>query len=204
MADPRDPFGGLLIEGGGGRRGGAPIRIAQIEGTVSVQIQAWPGKKAELAAALAPAGIRLSEKQTFTEADGRLCGHIAPGRFLVFSAGTLEDVAAAIPAVIGAATDLSHARAGIRISGAHVEPLMAKAAAIDFSAAAFPPGRLAQTSIHHMGCLVLRRADDVFDLFVLTSFAVAFAEWVIDAAREFGWATASPVGLALSEAGAPA
>jgi sarcosine oxidase subunit gamma len=197
MADPRDPFGGHLEAGrGGGRRGDTPIRIALIAGTASAQVQAWPGKRAELATALAPVGLRLPEGQSFAECDGRLCGHIAPGRYLVLSDGAVADVAAAVPGAVGAVADLSHARSGVRVSGAAVEALMAKAA-IDFSAAAFPPGRLAQTSIHHMGCLVLRRADDTFDLFVLTSFAASFADWLTDAAREFGWSAVAPVGLGL-------
>jgi len=200
MADPRDPFGGHLEAGrSGGRRGDAPIRIAPIAGTASAQIQAWPGKRAELATALAPVGIRPPGGQTFAECDGRLCGHIAPGRYLVLSDGTIADVAAAVPGAVGAVADLSHARAGVRISGPAVEALMAKAAAIDFSTVAFPPGRLAQTSIHHMGCLVLRRTVDTFDLHVLTSFAVSFADWLTDAGREFGWRTLPACGLALGE-----
>lgn len=196
MADPRDPFGGHLDAGrSGGRRGGAPVRIAAIAGMAAAQIQAWPGKRSELTTALAPLGILLPDGQTFDERDGRLSGRIAPGRYLVLSEGTIADVQAAVTGAMGAVADLSHARAGVRIAGASVEALMAKAAAIDFSAAAFPPGRLALTSIHHMGCLVLRRADDAFDLHVPTSFAVSFADWLTDAAREFGWTTGTPVGL---------
>lgn len=194
MADPSDPFGGHLARRGG-RLGDAPIRIAPIAGLASAQIQAWPGKRGELTTALAPLGLRLPEGQTFDVGDGRLCGRIAPGRYLVLSEDAIADVQAAVPGAVGAVADLSHARAGVRIAGASVEALMAKAAAIDFSAAAFPPGRLAQTSVHHMGCLVLRRADDVFDLHVPTSFAVSFADWLTDAAREFGWTTGTPVGL---------
>ncbi|MGX1306519.1 heterotetrameric sarcosine oxidase gamma subunit [Amorphus suaedae] len=201
MADPRDPFGGHLDAGrSGGRRTAAPITIAPIVGTASAQVQAWPGRRAELATALAPVGIHLPEGQSFTESGGRLCGRIAPGRYLVLSDDTVADVAAAVPGAVGAVADLSHARAGVRITGPAVEALMAKAAAIDFSVAAFPPGRLAQTSIHHMGCLVLRRADDVFDLYVLTSFAVSFADWLTDAAREFGWTTVAPAGLPVGAA----
>lgn len=199
MAEPNDAFGGLLAAGrSGGRRGGAPIRISPIAGLACAQVQAWAGEQANLADALARIGVQLPDGQSFMETRGRLCGRIAPGRYLVLSETTVADVQAAVPGTVGAVADLSHARAGLRLAGASVEALMAKAAAIDFRAAAFPPGHLAQTAIHHMGCLVLRRADDTFDLFVPTSFAVAFADWLTDAAREFGWQAAAPVGLRLA------
>lgn len=204
MADPRDPFAGALAEGlSGGRASDDPIRIAPIVGLAAAQVQAWPGRKPELAAALAPVGVTLPDGLAFTETGGRLTGRIAPGRYLVLAEGTVADVAAAVPGAVGAVADLSHARAGVRVTGNRVEDLLAKGAAIPFDPAGFPTGTLVQTSIHHMGVLILRRSPTAFDLFVLTSFARSFADWLTDAAREFGWRTAAPTGLVV-EAGAPA
>jgi len=197
MADPRDPFAGALEVGqSGGRTNGEPIRIAPIVGVAAAQVQAWPGRKADLAHALAPLGLTLPDGLAFTDTGGRLCGRIAPGRYLVFAPDTVADIAAAVPGGLGAVADLSHARADVRISGGSVEALLAKGAALPFDPAGFLPGTLAQTSIHHMGVLILRRSETVFDLYVLTSFARSFADWLTDACREFGWITAHPTGMA--------
>lgn len=194
MADATDPFRGHLDDGqSGGRRGDSAITIARIEPPAVAQIQIWPGKRDAVAASLAPIGITLPEGQAVSEREGRLTGRIAPGRYLVFDTKTVADVAAAVPSELGAVADLSHARAGVRISGPAVEDLLAKGTAIPFDRDVFAPGTLAQTSIHHIGVLILRRGDTVFDLFVLASFALSFGEWLTDAAREFGWRTGPAV-----------
>ncbi|MEW5422089.1 sarcosine oxidase subunit gamma [Amorphus sp. 3PC139-8] len=196
MADAADPFAGRLAEGrSGGRRGEPAIVLAQIDPPAAAQLQIWPGKREAVAKALAPIGITLPEGRDLSNHFGRLCGRIAPGRYLVLTADTVADVAAAISADLGAVADLSHARAAVRISGPAVEDLLAKGTALAFDADAFPPGTLAQTSIHHMGCLILRRSETVFDLFVFTSFALSFSEWLTDAAREFGWRTDPSVAI---------
>ncbi|MDQ0317684.1 sarcosine oxidase subunit gamma [Amorphus orientalis] len=198
MAEMEDVFRGRLSPGRqGGRSTATPIRIAAIAGVSAAQIQAWPGKREGVAAALSGCGIALPTERDLTCDGGRICGRIAPGRFLVLSDRPVADVTEAVASDIGAVADLSHARAGVRIAGDRVEDLLAKAAAIPFDATGFPPGTLAQTSIHHMGCLIVRRTEDTFDLYVLTSFAVSFADWLTDAAREFGWATGPAVSLAL-------
>jgi heterotetrameric sarcosine oxidase gamma subunit len=58
--------------------------------------------------------------------------------------------------------------------------------ALDLQAGAFPPGRVAQTVIHHVDVLLHRRAVEAFDLWALRGFAEALAEWIIDAGLEFG------------------
>jgi sarcosine oxidase subunit gamma len=58
--------------------------------------------------------------------------------------------------------------------------------AIDLDPAVFPPGRAAQTMIHHIDVLVHRTAETTFELWVLRSFAESLAEWVLDAGQEFG------------------
>src|SRR5215210_6478268 len=45
----------------------------------------------------------------------------------------------------------------------------------------FPPGRVAQTMIHHIDVLLHRQKRSSFDLWVLRSFAAALTEWLIDA-----------------------
>lgn len=199
MADPVDLFDGLLAPGqSGGRASDTPIRIAPLTGVSAAQIQAWPGKRETLQTALAPVGVTLPKGRALIDTGRRLCGRIAPGRFLVLADGSLAEIAAAVRPEVGALADLSHARAGVRVSGPKVEDLLSKGAAIDFDPAAFPPGTLAQTAIHHMGTLILRRGDDVFDLFVLTSFALSFAEWLTDASREFGWVIDPPATIDLA------
>ena len=87
----------------------------------------------------------------------------------------------------------------IRITGAPAAAVLNKAVAIDFDAAVFPVGCLAQTTIHHVPVLILRRGDAVFDCLAPSSFAAAVAEWLTDAALEYGYEVGAPLEL-LSEA----
>ena len=95
-------------------------------------------------------------------------------------------IEAALPASDGAVTDLSHARLVLRLEGDAVVPTLAKGVMIDLDPGVFPPGALAQTVLHAMDVLLLRHAADVFDIAVFRGFGMSLAEWLADAAQEFG------------------
>ena len=86
-------------------------------------------------------------------------------------------------------TDLSSSRAVIEIAGREAPTLLAKGCGLDLHPRVFGPGRCAQTLFAKLPVIVdqLSRAP-VYRLFVRRSAARWLAEWLIDAAGEFGQA----------------
>ena len=111
---------------------------------------------------------------------------VAPGTFLV--AGLTTDLAKlvreALPPTDAAVTDLSHGRTVLSLEGDAAADVLQSCVTLDLSA--FPPGRAAQTAIHHIDVLIHRRSETRFELWALRSFAHALAEWLLDAGLEKG------------------
>jgi len=91
---------------------------------------------------------------------------------------------AATPGLI--ATDLSSARARIRIEGAAAPYLIATGVQIDLRDAAFPAGAFAQTPVGPATGIVHRRAETAFDILIARSFAESWLVWLRQAGQEFG------------------
>ena len=82
-------------------------------------------------------------------------------------------------------TDLSSSRTRIEISGAPARDVLAKCAAIDFHKSEFKPGTFAMTGIHHVPVLIHCVAGEIFQLYVLRTFALSIWDHVTDAALEY-------------------
>ncbi len=169
--------------------GRAALVLRELRPGSIVQIAAWPDTLASVQAVVAEAlGIAVPRTGTSAAAEGMELLAIAPGRFLVRAetAGLAEHFESALAPSNGAVTDLSHGRAILRLEGKAAASVLAKGVAVDLELGAFPPGRVAQTAIHHIDVTIFRRAEDVFDLWVLRGFAEALAEWLLDAGVELG------------------
>lgn len=174
----------------------APLLLRELRPAGCAEIAAWPGRVAEVTAALrALCGVELPARSG-RFALGSLClaAATAPGRWLLLAdetdpVGPLRGRVAAADAAI---VDLGHSRSGLRIAGAPAAELLSKGVDIDLHPEAFPPGAVAQTVVHHIGVTMLRRAPDVFDLYVYRSLAVDFADWLQAAGAEYGMAVAPP------------
>ncbi|MEO7728160.1 MAG: sarcosine oxidase subunit gamma family protein [Burkholderiales bacterium] len=92
----------------------------------------------------------------------------------------------------GFATDVSHGRAAWRISGARTLDLLAKGCSLDLHPRAFQIGQCAQTSLAHVGVLLHRREDGIFDLYCARSYAQHMWHWLTEAADEYGYEVALP------------
>ncbi len=81
----------------------------------------------------------------------------------------------------------SDGRTIIRIAGPNARAALAKGVLIDLHSGAFRPGDTAITAVGYMG-VHFWQIDEVptFEFATIRSFAVAFWEWLIDAAAEFG------------------
>lgn len=83
--------------------------------------------------------------------------------------------------------DQSDGRTIIRIAGPNARAALAKGVLIDLHSGAFRPGDTAMTTVGYMG-VHFWQIDEVptYEFAIFRSFAVAFWEWLTDAAAEFG------------------
>lgn len=173
------------------------VTLSEIRCGSILQVGAWPDTSQIVEAAIADLlGVQIPRLgHAYSDPNATLAA-IGPGRFLI--AGAAPDLAprfeAALPSADGSVTDLSHGRAVLRLEGSATAALLAKGVALDLHPSAFPPGRAAQTMIHHIDVLLHRRAEAQFHLWALRGFAEALAEWLLDAGLEFGiaWPNGHP------------
>lgn len=167
------------------------VTLSELRPDTTLQISAWPDTRETVEALLAstlqltvpthPGGASVSSEGTLMV--------IAPGRYLLTSdsAGIAERLAEQIDAERGVITDLSHARAGVRLSGPRATDVLNKGFAIDLDIRKFPIHSVAQTTFHHVGLTLHRTEETSFELFVFRGFAVSFWEALTDAALEYGY-----------------
>lgn len=160
---------------------GAGLRIAPRLARGLVQLTAWPGQAAALSEAV---GMALPAQLGAVASDARgVAMALAPGRWLVEMSGNALPV---VPPEIGAATDLSHARVSLAVSGPQALALASKLVAVDFDLPRHGPGSVVQTGSAHSTPFTLRRdGPDAFVLYVEASYARDFAATLAAEAAEF-------------------
>ena len=85
-----------------------------------------------------------------------------------------------------AATDITDARAVLRLTGACARSVLAKGCQLDLHPRVFGPGQVAQTVIGKAQAMILPVERDIYDLFVARSFAGYLWAWLLDAGAEYG------------------
>lgn len=127
-------------------------------------------------------GMKASERDVSTLSLGA-------GRYLLESHAPdlLTKLQKAIPAEIGSITDLSSARTVFTITGPAAETVLMKGIAIDFSLGAFPVGKVAQTTAHHLNLTVVREDMEQFRIFAFSTFAKSAFEWLNTSALPHGF-----------------
>jgi sarcosine oxidase subunit gamma len=174
---------------------GAGLRLAELRPSAIVQVAAWPdtlpGVKRALGELL---GSEIPRLGFAVAGPGGTVAALAPGRYLV-AAGVADlatRLSGAITADQAAVTDLTHGRTILSLAGEAAPAILAKGLAIDLHPSVFPPGRVAQSMIHHIDVTVHRLELHRFELTVLRGFAEDFVEWLMDAGMEFGIGFAGP------------
>jgi len=116
-----------------------------------------------------------------------------PQEWLITSAGRAgEELEATLREAVsehgGAAVDVSAQRTTLRLRGAHARDVIAKGCSLDLHPAVFGPGAAAQTMLGQAGVVLIPLSDNGTDyrIIVRSSFAGYLADWLIDAAEEFG------------------
>jgi sarcosine oxidase, subunit gamma len=118
---------------------------------------------------------------------------MGPDEWLITAGGrsavTLEaELRAAVGDDGGAAIDVSAQRTTLRLSGPDAREVLAKGCSLDLHPKVFTKGTAAQTMLGLAG-VVLVALDDAgsdYRILVRSSFARYLADWLIDAAEEFG------------------
>ena len=170
---------------------GPGLTVTELRPATLLQLGAWPDTKEALEAILSDhlkLEVPVTPGQGAVSPEGTLMV-MAPGRYLLVSnnGDIAKSLSEKIAIETGVLTDLSHARAGIRISGRSAADVLLKGVAIDLDIRAFPSGSVAQSSFHHVGLTLHRKDETTFDLFVFRGFAVSFWEALTDAALEYGY-----------------
>ncbi len=88
----------------------------------------------------------------------------------------------------GAAVDVSAQRTTLRLRGEHARDVLAKGCSLDLHPRSFGPGAAAQTMLGLAAVVLMPLSDNGSDyrILVRSSFARYLADWLIDAAQEFG------------------
>ena len=172
----------------GARSGDGPgIVLAQCRPRSLAQINGAP-EAAEFAESLGGAAAGAAPNRSFRAGEVAYMWN-GPGRWLAESAELpprelVERIEVALGARGTSATDLSHARTVLRISGPAAEDLLAKLCPIDVEA--MRAGGSAMTLAGPFHVQIVKSGDEVFRLYVVRSFGLAAWGMLCDEAAEFG------------------
>ena len=112
-----------------------------------------------------------------------------PGRWLVESedehleANLRQKIAVSEAAVTG----LTHARTIVTISGEKADWVLASGIPLDFHQSAFKTGDVQMSHHHEIGLTIRRTSEQSYDLYVFTSYARSFWQWIARASAEVGY-----------------
>ncbi len=166
------------------------LRLGEVPPAAILQLQAWPETLSTVEAVVTqmPGVGGLPATGHTTAFSGGTIMALGAGRYVIalYDAEIVASWRTAFSARDAAIVDLSHGRTVFSLEGEAAAELLLRCAPIDLRAEAFPPGRIAQTAIHHIDVLIHRRGDSRFDIWALRSFAESLAEWLIDAGVELG------------------
>ena len=174
----------------------APVRIEEADapGMIDLRLRLPEGEagEARLSALEAVLGVRLPVRPRRAAGEApREALWMAPDQWLLLCPP--EDAAALLEALEKArrdaslplmATDMSSARARIRLQGEGVREVLMKGIAVDFLPPAFLPGDVRRCSLAGVAAMAHCRAaaPDVFDLYVFRSYAAFALAWLRRAA----------------------
>lgn len=155
-----------------------------------VQLVAWPKTNTGIVRSLKKiTGLTIKKGLASPANDSTTIMPIGPGRLLIESedADFENALRQAIAPDDAAITGLGHARVVVRISGDKASWVLAKGITVDFSTKAFPVATCLVTSHHDTGLTIRRIDEQTFELYLFTSLARGFWQWLEKAAGEVGY-----------------
>ena len=177
----------------GARAAHAGVTFAARAALTLIDLRGDPQDPALLASARAAlgAGLPLTPNTTAAGANCEVLW-LGPDEWLLVGAAPTP-VDERLPIEHGFLTDVSHGRAGWRISGPRALDLLDKGCSLDLHPRIFPVGSCAQTALAHVAVLLHRRDIATFELYCARSYAQHLWHWLTEAAAEFGYEVAAPV-----------
>jgi methylglutamate dehydrogenase subunit D len=175
-----------------GRQEGAPgLRLQLIESPQRLGIEAWPGQRSALEAALVEViGCGLPAAGASSQADGVCVLSTAPGRWQVLLEGEAAEARLAALrarlAGIAAAVDLTHGFAVVDAAGAQARDVLAKLIRPDLHPDVFGPGAVMTTELHGLSVQLRCLSGDSYQLAAVPSFAHSLLHALVGAGEGVG------------------
>ena len=168
------------------------ILISEPHFNSMVLIKSWPDSS-EIMNKILEEYLSLSQLPKVGEfifQDNIYCAMLSPGHIMLFSfrENLCPEITKIILPEIAAIIDVSHSRRGLRIQGKSSTNLLNKGIAINLSEDNFPELGVLQSSIHSIGIILLKLEPNNYLIFSYRSFFDSFYAWVIDSAKEYGYA----------------
>ena len=158
-----------------------------------VNVRGDTGDNAFLNAVKTAAGIDLPlEANTYSTGGDVTALWLGPNEWLLIcpvdgGSSIADALRKSLGDTFASVTEISGGQTVINIAGEHARDVLAKGCSLDLHPRVFGPGRCAQSLVAKAG--VTLRQNDVspsFDLIVRRSFADYLAQWLEDAAAEYG------------------
>ena len=191
MVERRSPLASLMHdirERAHDLPGSSALGLGDIRAGSVVHVAAWPDTVHAVEAVIRDLlGLDPAPLGRFSGDENACVATLSPGRYLVVSqeSGIAARFEAAMLSAQGAAADLTHGRALLRLQGDCAGDVLAKGCAIDFEDSVFPAGRVVQTLLGHIDLTILRRDAQTFEIVTLRGFVESLAEWLLDAGLEY-------------------
>ena len=193
MFERRSPLARQLACGGrDGADGQRALVIGEVSGWALAQLAVFPGREAEMAAAVGPllGAAALAARAGAVQRTAAACLYrTAPDAYWAVAPEptVISRLHAAVPSRAGTVTSLSHSRVRLRVEGPAAPAVLACGISVDLHPRSFAVGAFAQTALHHTGVLLERCAPQRYELYVLRTFALSIWEWLLDAAAPTGY-----------------
>ncbi|MFF3620871.1 sarcosine oxidase subunit gamma [Streptomyces sp. NPDC002467] len=176
------------------RSSGGAVRLAEVPFLTQLNLRLDAKSPAAFAVGLA-LGLQLPlEPGTVVRAGDRAAVWLGPDEWLVVGGpGTQRDLENRIRSAAGdehvSVTDVSAQRTTLLVGGPRARDLLSHGCPLDLHPRAFGPGRSAQTTLARTHVLLVARDEPGAGFWVLvrSSFAGYLADWLLDAAVEYGW-----------------
>lgn len=179
-------FAALCRDGHYGAHPGRPGIVLSVHRALTmIDLRGDPRHAEFLASARAALEMELPLAPNTTAAGpGGTVLWLGPDQWLLVG----ERYSETLPIAGGFLTDVSHGRAGVRVSGTHVRDVLAKSCALDLHPRVFAVGRCAQTSIARVSVLLHCTGGGTdFELYCARSYAGHVWHWLTEASGEFGY-----------------
>ena len=174
------------------------VRVEVVGWRSLIDLRLQPDHTA-LAAVSDALGCRLPiAPDTWTASGDQACLCLGPDEWLLLSAdGRAGELETAIRAALDddpwlSIVDVSHAYAGLILTGPAAREILARGCRLDLHPRAFRPGQCARTFLAKARIILRCTNDDAFELWVANSFARYTAAWLMEAIRHHRPVPAAP------------